>query len=122
LVRSAGNTLGRLSLSLPSSSEAKVNAVPCLARLQPTDIRGTGQGFCYNVGRPIGSEFMTAMDFATAVMPLGTAIMLFSTLAHALMIVNLLCCRRRAAGWLQSVGLWSKCANGQCAYIRKQCS
>jgi hypothetical protein len=33
---------------------------------------------------------MTAIGFATAVMPLGTAIALFSTLAHALMIIMLL--------------------------------
>jgi len=33
---------------------------------------------------------MTAIGFATAVMPLGTAIALFSTLAHALMISMLL--------------------------------
>jgi hypothetical protein len=33
---------------------------------------------------------MTAIGFATAVMPLGTAIALFSTLAHVLMIVMLL--------------------------------
>ena len=33
---------------------------------------------------------MTAIGFATAVMPLGTAIALFSTLSHALMIVMLL--------------------------------
>jgi MFS family permease len=38
----------------------------------------------------IGSIFMTAIGFATAVMPLGTAIALFSTLAHVLMIVTLL--------------------------------
>jgi hypothetical protein len=56
----------------------------------PTDIRGTGQGLCYNAGRAIGSVFMTAIGFATTVMPLGTAIALFSTLAHALMIVMLL--------------------------------
>jgi hypothetical protein len=44
----------------------------------------------YNAGRAIGSIFMTAIGFATVVMPLGTAIALFSTLAHALMIVILL--------------------------------
>jgi len=33
---------------------------------------------------------MTAIGFATAVMPLGTAIALFSTLAHVLMLVMLL--------------------------------
>jgi hypothetical protein len=41
-------------------------------------------------GRAIGSLFMTAIGFATAIMPLGTAIALFSTLAHALMIIMLL--------------------------------
>jgi hypothetical protein len=51
-----------------------------MTELYPTDIRGTGQGFCYNAGRAIGSVFMTAIGFATAVMPLGTAIALFSTL------------------------------------------
>src|SRR5262249_11784183 len=38
----------------------------------------------------IGSVFMTAISFATAVMPLGTAIVLFSALAHGRMIVMLL--------------------------------
>ena len=63
---------------------------PFMTELYPTDIRGTGQGFCYNAGRAIGSVFMTAIGFATVVMPLGTAIALFSTLAHVLMIVMLL--------------------------------
>ena len=61
-----------------------------MTELYPTNIRGTGQGFCYNAGRAVGSVFMTAIGFATVVMPLGTAIALFSTLAHALMIVMLL--------------------------------
>jgi hypothetical protein len=63
---------------------------PFMTELYPTDIRGTGQGFCYNAGRAIGSVFMTAIGFATALMPLGTAFALFSTSAHALMIVMLL--------------------------------
>ena len=62
---------------------------PFMTELYPTDIRGTGQGFCYNAGRAIGSVFMTAIGFATVIMPLGTAIALFSTLAHTLMIVML---------------------------------
>ena len=45
---------------------------------------------CYNAGRAIGSVFMTAIGFAAAVMPLGTAIALFSTAAHGLMIIMLL--------------------------------
>src|SRR6516162_5704554 len=63
---------------------------PFMTELYPTHIRGTCQDFCYNAGRAIGSVFMTAIGFATVVMPLGTAIALFSTLAHALMIVMLL--------------------------------
>ena len=63
---------------------------PFMTELYPTHIRGAGQGFCYNAGRAIGSVFITAIGFATVVMPLGTAIALFSTLAHALMIVMLL--------------------------------
>jgi hypothetical protein len=63
---------------------------PFMTELYPTEIRGTGQGFCYNAGRAIGSVFMTTIGFAAAVMPLGTAIALFSTLAHGLMIVMLL--------------------------------
>ena len=45
---------------------------------------------CYNAGRAIGSVFMTAIGFATAIMPLGSAIALFSTLAHLLMIIMLM--------------------------------
>jgi uncharacterized membrane protein len=63
---------------------------PFMTELYPTNIRGTGQGFCYNAGRAIGSVFMTAIGFATAIIPLGTAIALFSTLAHVLMMVMLL--------------------------------
>ncbi len=63
---------------------------PFMTELYPTDIRGTGQGFCYNAGRAVGSVFMTTIGFATAVMSLGTAIAIFANLAHALMIVMLL--------------------------------
>ena len=63
---------------------------PFMTELYLTNIQGTGQCFCYNAGQAIGSVFMTAIGFATAVMPLGTAIALFSTLAYALIIVTLL--------------------------------
>src|SRR6202045_546753 len=87
-----GNT-GLLLLGIPLNAAILMKFAPMgpfMTELYPTDIRGTGQGFCYNAGRAIGSVFMTAIGFATAVMPLGTAIALFSTLAHALMIVMLL--------------------------------
>jgi sugar phosphate permease len=87
-----GNT-GLLLLGIPLNAAILMKFAPMgpfMTELYPTNIRGTGQGFCYNAGRAIGSVFMTAIGFATAVMPLGTAIALFSTLAHGLMIVMLL--------------------------------
>ena len=85
--------LGLLLLGIPLNMSILMKFAPMgpyMTELYPTDIRGTGQGFCYNAGRAIGSVFMTAIGFATAVMPLGTAIALFSTIAHGLMIVMLL--------------------------------
>ena len=84
---------GLLLLGIPLNMSILMKFAPMgpfMTELYPTKIRGTGQGFCYNAGRAIGSVFMTAIGFATAVMPLGTAIALFSTLAHGLMIVMLL--------------------------------
>jgi MFS family permease len=84
---------GLLLLGIPLNMSILMKFAPMgpfMTELYPTNIRGTGQGFCYNAGRAIGSVFMTAIGFATAIMPLGTAIALFSTLAHALMMVMLL--------------------------------
>jgi MFS family permease len=84
---------GLLLLGIPLNASILMKFAPMgpyMTELYPTDIRGTGQGFCYNAGRAIGSVFMTAIGFATALMPLGTAIALFSTLAHALMLIMLL--------------------------------
>jgi hypothetical protein len=92
--------IGLLLLGIPLNASILMKFAPMgpfMTERYPTDIRGTGQGFCYNAGRAIGSVFMTAIGFATAVMPLGTAIALFSTLAHALMLVMLLVLRRRVA-------------------------
>jgi MFS family permease len=84
---------GLLLLGIPLNASILMKFAPMgpfMTELYPTDIRGTGQGFCYNAGRAIGSVFMTAIGFATAIMPLGAAIALFATLAHALMLVMLL--------------------------------
>ena len=85
--------IGLLLLGIPLNASILMKFAPMgpfMTELYPTNIRGTGQGFCYNAGRAIGSVFMTAIGFATVIMPLGAAIALFSTLAHALMIVMLL--------------------------------
>ena len=65
---------GLLLLGIPLNASILMKFAPMgpyMTELYPTDIRGTGQGFCYNAGRAIGSVFMTAIGFATAVMPLG---------------------------------------------------
>jgi MFS family permease len=62
---------------------------PFMTELYPTELRGTGQGFCYNGGRAIGSFFPTMVGFASQIMPLGSAIVLFACLASGLMILML---------------------------------
>ncbi len=84
---------GFLLLGMPLNIAIQIKFSPMgpyMTELYPTAIRGTGSGFCYNAGRAVGAVFMTAVGFATAVMPLGAAIALFGTLAHLLMIVMLL--------------------------------
>ena len=63
---------------------------PFMTELYPTEVRGTGQGFCYNAGRAIGSFFPAMVGFVSEGMPLGLVIAVFSTLASAVMIVMLL--------------------------------
>jgi Sugar (and other) transporter len=63
---------------------------PFMTELYPTSVRATGQGFCYNAGRAIGSFFPTMVGFLSQVMSLGAAIAVFSALAFGLMIVALL--------------------------------
>jgi len=58
-----------------------------LTELFPTRIRGSGQGFCYSVGRAIGSLFPFLIGWASQDMPLGRAIGLFAAVAYGLMIV-----------------------------------
>jgi MFS family permease len=63
---------------------------PFMTELYPTSVRATGQGFCYNAGRAIGSFFPTMVGFLSQVMSLGAAIAVFSGLAFGLMILMLL--------------------------------
>jgi MFS family permease len=58
-----------------------------LTELFPTRMRGSGQGFCYSMGRAIGSLFPFAIGAAGQTLSLGHAIGLFSAGAYGIMIL-----------------------------------
>jgi MFS family permease len=60
------------------------------AELFPTEVRGTGQGFCYNLGRGVGALFPALVGILSAKLPLGTAIGVYTAGAYGLAIDALL--------------------------------
>jgi MFS family permease len=70
-----------------------------LSELFPSRVRGSGQGFCYNVGRGIGSIAPALVGYMSATIPLGIAIGYFAAGAYLLVVLtaaylgfNLCCC------------------------------
>jgi MFS family permease len=58
-----------------------------LNELYPTSIRGSGIGFCFNVGRAIGALFPAFVGSLSAVIPLGQAIGVFAVGAYSLIVI-----------------------------------
>lgn len=58
-----------------------------LSELFPSHIRGSGQGFCYNFGRAVGSVFPAMIGHMSASMPLGVSIGYLAAGAYLLVIV-----------------------------------
>jgi sugar phosphate permease len=58
--------------------------------LFPSHLRGSGQGFSYNLGRAIGAVFPMLVGYLSAVLTLGKAIAVFAVAAYAIMIVAVL--------------------------------
>ena len=58
-----------------------------LSELFPTEIRGSGQGFCYNFGRAIGSLFPALVGYFSKGIPLGVAIGLLAGTAYLIVVV-----------------------------------
>jgi MFS family permease len=60
---------------------------PLFSEIFPTEIRGSGQGFCYNAGRGLAALMPAVVGWASARMPLSEAIGLFAGLAYGLVVV-----------------------------------
>ena len=63
---------------------------PFMTELYPTEIRGIGQGFCYNAGRAAGSLFPTMVGYLNQVQSRGISIAICSAAAFGLMSLMLL--------------------------------
>jgi MFS family permease len=55
--------------------------------LYPTSVRGSGIGFCFNIGRAIGALFPALVGYISASVPLGQAIGIFTVAAYGLIIL-----------------------------------
>lgn len=58
-----------------------------MTELYPTRIRGSGQGFCYNVGRAVGATFPFLIGYVSQKMALGAAIGTFAACAYGIVIL-----------------------------------
>ena len=58
-----------------------------LAELFPNELRGSGQGFCYNFGRAIGAFFPAAVGYLSTTMPLGEVIGILAAGGYFVVIV-----------------------------------
>jgi MFS family permease len=63
---------------------------PFMTELYPTEVRGAGQGFCYNSGRAMGALFPTLVGFLSDRLGLGGAILLFAVIGYGLMLLMLM--------------------------------
>ena len=61
-----------------------------LSELFLSRVRGSGQGFCYNVGRAIGSIAPALVGYMSGTMPLGIAIGYMAAGAYLLVILSVL--------------------------------
>ena len=72
----------------PSGSFSPMGAF--FTELFPTEMRGSGQGFAYNLGRGVGALFPALVGYFSAHMKLGQAIAIFAASAYMLMVLAVL--------------------------------
>jgi hypothetical protein len=58
------------------------------SELFPTQMRASGAGFAYNLGRGVGAVFPTMVGYVSGHTSLGLAISLFGSGAYLLMILG----------------------------------
>lgn len=58
--------------------------------LFPSHLRGSGQGFSYNIGRALGAVFPVLVGYLSVALTLGKAIAVFAVSAYTIMIVAVL--------------------------------
>ena len=58
--------------------------------LFPTSVRGSGQGFAYNLGRGVGALFPSLVGYFSSHLGLGNAIAVFAVAAYLLMALSVL--------------------------------
>lgn len=58
-----------------------------LAELFPNELRGSGQGFCYNFGRAVGATFPALVGYLSTSMPLGEVIGILAAGGYLLVII-----------------------------------
>lgn len=71
--------------------------------LYPTELRGSGQGFCYNSGRGVAASFPALVGWASTTMPLGQAIGILAGTAYGLVILAALMLPETRGRELQSL-------------------
>ena len=63
---------------------------PYLSELFPSDVRGAGQGFCYNLGRGVAGIGPFLIGWLASIAPIGTAMTAVAIFAYLLAIVAVL--------------------------------
>lgn len=61
---------------------------PLLSELFPTEVRGSGQGFCYNFGRGVGALFPFAVGALADRIGIAVAIAVFAGAAYTLLAIS----------------------------------
>jgi MFS family permease len=74
--------------AFPSGAFSPMGAF--FSELFPTDMRGSGQGFSYNLGRGVGSFFPAMVGYFSAYIKLGMAIAICAASAYLLMVIAVL--------------------------------